>query len=724
MTPSSRNSSTPPLRLCLALFAALSLAGCGGNSGGGGGAPPVTPVAPSGLTYPAAGAIFVNNAMAALSPTLAAGTATSYAVAPALPAGIAIDLTTGVISGTPTAVTPLATYTITATNSLGSTPFDLDLEVLAVVIPDVDFAAGSSATPENTASVSIVVSLSAATINDVTVPVAVTGTATVGADYVAPAASITILAGQTSGTVDITLIDDLVSEGAETIVLTLGAPTGGNLGVLTVHTVTLIDDEGTPTVNFALGASSALESAGTAAIQVTLVPSSTATITATLQLVGAQTTADASDFTIANFDVTFAPGDTSQTLTVTLLDDAIFEGDEFVALNIGAAPGAAIGTVDQTVLTISEDDPEPTAEFAGITFGLLEIDPSLDLTVNLSAVSSFDATIVVATGGTADGADFTITPATLVILAGSTSGTISVTPIDDGIVEPTETIVVTLVAGSGVVIGPNGQATISLNDGPSAPCNLAYSTPAAVYGPSVAITPNVPSFQCGTPTSYAVDVPLPLGLTLDTTTGVISGTPTLEQLEMPYVITATNAIGSTDTTITIRVDLVFSLTASDAVASYDPANGSASFGIFVDLLEVASGAPAGFHEISGWSFGMRIDPAQLVVDSAMQGADSLISNGGAPATFFNVNLLADGFNCAAVIDFIQINSLIASTPKEVLSVQLSTAIPSFLLGNNSGATVTIPFDEFIGSPPADNLVVAGATGTLPILNNSTVDFIP
>lgn len=609
MTPSSRNSSTPPLRLCLALFAALSLAGCGGNSGGGGGAPPVTPVAPSGLTYPAAGAIFVNNAMAALSPTLAAGTATSYAVAPALPAGIAIDLTTGVISGTPTAVTPLATYTITATNSLGSTPFDLDLEVLAVV-------------------------------------------------------------------------------------------------------------------NFALGASSALESAGTAAIQVTLVPSSTATITATLQLVGAQTTADASDFTIANFDVTFAPGDTSQTLTVTLLDDAIFEGDEFVALNIGAAPGAAIGTVDQTVLTISEDDPEPTAEFAGITFGLLEIDPSLDLTVNLSAVSSFDATIVVATGGTADGADFTITPATLVILAGSTSGTISVTPIDDGIVEPTETIVVTLVAGSGVVIGPNGQATISLNDGPSAPCNLAYSTPAAVYGPSVAITPNVPSFQCGTPTSYAVDVPLPLGLTLDTTTGVISGTPTLEQLEMPYVITATNAIGSTDTTITIRVDLVFSLTASDAVASYDPANGSASFGIFVDLLEVASGAPAGFHEISGWSFGMRIDPAQLVVDSAMQGADSLISNGGAPATFFNVNLLADGFNCAAVIDFIQINSLIASTPKEVLSVQLSTAIPSFLLGNNSGATVTIPFDEFIGSPPADNLVVAGATGTLPILNNSTVDFIP
>ena len=39
----------------------------------------------------------------------------TYTVAPALPAGLALNATTGVISGTPTAVSGAATYTITAT---------------------------------------------------------------------------------------------------------------------------------------------------------------------------------------------------------------------------------------------------------------------------------------------------------------------------------------------------------------------------------------------------------------------------------------------------------------------------------------------------------------------------------------------------------------------------------------------------------------------------------
>ena len=117
------------------------------------------------------------------------------------------------------------------------------------------------------------------------------------------------------------------------------------------------------------------------------------------------------------------------------------------------------------------------------------------------------------------------------------------------------------------------------------------------------------------------------------------------------------------------------------MANDDPAIGSASFGIVVDLLEVASGSPSGFHEISGWSCGMRVDPAQLMVDSAVQGADSLSSNGGAPAAFFNTNLFADRFNCAVVVDLIQTNTLIASTPNEILSAQFST-VPSFLQRNN------------------------------------------
>ena len=451
MTSKLQNTSARGISAMLGVMLILALAGCSSGGGGGGGTPPATPVAPAGLTYPAPGAIFENVAMTALSPSLTAGTADSFAVAPALPAGIMLDTSTGVISGTPTAVTALATYTITATNSEGSTTFDLALEVLPVVVPDVEFAAATSSTPESSASVSVVVSLSAVTINDVTVDVATSGTATAGSDFTAPAATLTIPAGQTSATVDIALLDDAIAEGPETIILTISAPVAGNLGATTVHTVTLDDDEGTPTVNFANTASAVLESAGTASIEVTLSPASTAAITVTVQVLGAQTTATAAaDYSIANFDLTFAPGDTSQTLTVTVIDDLLFEGDEALALNLGSAPGATIGTDDTTILTITEDDAEPTAEFAAVTFGLLEIDAPLDLTVNLSAVSSLDATIIVATGGTADGADFTIAPSTLVIPAGMTSGTITVTPIADGVMEATETIVVTISAGGNV----------------------------------------------------------------------------------------------------------------------------------------------------------------------------------------------------------------------------------------------------------------------------------
>ncbi|WP_448528516.1 putative Ig domain-containing protein [Raineya sp.] len=55
---------------------------------------------------------------ATISSSLGAGT--TYSISPALPAGLNLNANTGVISGTPTAVSPATTYTITATNSTGA----------------------------------------------------------------------------------------------------------------------------------------------------------------------------------------------------------------------------------------------------------------------------------------------------------------------------------------------------------------------------------------------------------------------------------------------------------------------------------------------------------------------------------------------------------------------------------------------------------------------------
>jgi|GEM_PF-2183787 len=76
-------------------------------------APGVMPVS---VSYNAVPANYLPNvAIAALTPVVS-GSGARFTVSPALPAGLAIDSLTGVISGTPTAGAASTTYTVTATN--------------------------------------------------------------------------------------------------------------------------------------------------------------------------------------------------------------------------------------------------------------------------------------------------------------------------------------------------------------------------------------------------------------------------------------------------------------------------------------------------------------------------------------------------------------------------------------------------------------------------------
>lgn len=86
-----------------------------------------------------------------------------------------------------------------------------------------------------------------------------------------------------------------------------------------------------------------------------------------------------------------------------------------------------------------------------------------------------------------------------------------------------------------------------------APTSLSYQTP-QVFTRHTSITPIAPSSSGGTVTGYSVSPSLPSGLSLNVSTGVISGTPTTITTQADYTITATNSGGSTTTTITITVN--------------------------------------------------------------------------------------------------------------------------------------------------------------------------
>ena len=90
----------------------------------------VNDVRPSNLAYPTNPGVYTKGAaISTNTPTCAGGPVVSYAVAPTLPIGLALDAATGAITGTPTAITSLATYTVTATNTGGSTTVALVLTV-------------------------------------------------------------------------------------------------------------------------------------------------------------------------------------------------------------------------------------------------------------------------------------------------------------------------------------------------------------------------------------------------------------------------------------------------------------------------------------------------------------------------------------------------------------------------------------------------------------------
>ena len=114
-------------RATLVAGAALCLAACGGSAAPTPTSTPPMP-APSGLAYPSPGTMTVGTDITPLTPSVS-GTVTSYSVSPAMPPGLTLNTTTGVISGTPTAATPSTSYVVQAMNSRGSTTYTIQFAV-------------------------------------------------------------------------------------------------------------------------------------------------------------------------------------------------------------------------------------------------------------------------------------------------------------------------------------------------------------------------------------------------------------------------------------------------------------------------------------------------------------------------------------------------------------------------------------------------------------------
>jgi hypothetical protein len=101
-----------------------------------------------------------------------------------------------------------------------------------------------------------------------------------------------------------------------------------------------------------------------------------------------------------------------------------------------------------------------------------------------------------------------------------------------------------------------GRGQIEVTEFVIAPDSLRYSVQSAIYPPGKQIPPNLPITTGGQITQYTIAPSLPSGLTINSQTGIISGTPATVQPATQYTVTGANTAGEVQTNISIAIQSV------------------------------------------------------------------------------------------------------------------------------------------------------------------------
>ena len=346
------------------------------------------------------------------------------------------------------------TFTFTMTESIHAI-YSSDNQAIEITIRDDDeMQAAVAAVSENAlegddASLTVTLSPSLSTA-PVEVIYAVVGTAG-SADYVTPSGTLTIPAGESSGTVTISTLVDNIPDPGETLGVQLTRATSNGREITipprgdSPPTVTILDHR---TLSASIIAGEPADEGDNVEFTVSLSVTHSAPVHvdwATSDGEGQAAATGGDDYTSASGSVTIPVGNKAATFTVATLVDNLFEGDEtFIARLTGAKQGAdpdSATSIDLGVSsatgTIADNNPSPTV---------------ITLTVTPESVSEGAGETELSVTATLGGESrlphdlHVVTPLvdSLTIPAGQASGTgvLTFTPEDDEIDEEdrTETI--------------------------------------------------------------------------------------------------------------------------------------------------------------------------------------------------------------------------------------------------------------------------------------------
>ena len=303
----------------------------------------------------------------------------------------------------------------------------------------------------------------------------VNGSAVAPGDYTATSVNLAFAGGQTSRTFSVPIVGDALHEINETFSVSLSNPTGGaTLGSPAAATVTLTDNDAAPTLSIDNGGCSVTEgNSGSVDCGFVFRLSAASGRATSFSTATANGTASAgSDYSGHAATARSIPaGQTTLTVNVPVLGDALHEVSETFTLNASSVVGATPGSLAATG-SIIDDDAAPTLSIDAGGCSVIEGDSGstdCSFVFRLSAASgrSTDLSTATANGTAIAGSDYTGHAATArSIPAGQTMLTVHVPVLGDTLAEDAETFLLSLGSVSGAVPAQSGGIGTILDDDP------------------------------------------------------------------------------------------------------------------------------------------------------------------------------------------------------------------------------------------------------------------
>lgn len=338
-----------------------------------------------------------------------------------------------------------------------------------------------------------------------------------GVDYLMPPGVLTIPAGQTTANINFTVVNDTMDEADNLITIQLLNASGANIGANAYHGYTIIDDDNPPAmpyVGFALAASSVTENAGTAQLAISL--SAPATADCSIDYTTTDGTAtQPDDYTTTAGTLSFAAGESVKYISVPIVNNAVLESAESLTVTLSNPGGLVLGSISTHTLSITDDD-SPAVTITANDASASESGDTGQFTLTRTDDTTSPLTVTLTrSGSAANGTDYTSINTAQTIPAGQSSLVINVTPAQDTSNEGSETIILTVVSGSGYVPGTPSSATVTLLDDDRSTVTLVANDTSASETPG---NPGQFTITRTAPTSAALSVALTIAGTATNTT--------------------------------------------------------------------------------------------------------------------------------------------------------------------------------------------------------------